>query len=85
MKTLRIIFLSPLALIRLFFVVFMSGYVVVIGWVWLRMFGFSQRLQQWVMRTWGRSITFFLGIKIDRNELPKKQEFYSDAQSSQLS
>lgn len=75
MKTLRIIFLSPLALIRLFFVVFMSGYVVVIGWVWLRMFGFSQRLQQWVMRTWGRSITFFLGIKIDRNELPKNRNF----------
>ncbi len=27
------------------------------------------------MGTWGRSITFFLGIKIDRNELPKTNNF----------
>ena len=75
MKILRIIFLSPLALIRLLFVVFMSGYVVVIGWFWLTFFGFSQRLQRWVMRTWGKSIIFFLGIKINRNELPKNRNF----------
>ncbi|NCB08338.1 MAG: hypothetical protein EOM73_09265, partial [Bacteroidia bacterium] len=68
MKILRIILLSPLALIRLLFVVFMSGYVVGIGWLWMAIFGFSQRLQQWVMRTWGKSILFFLGIKIKRNE-----------------
>lgn len=75
MKILRIIFLSPLALIRLIFVVFMSGYVVVVGWFRLKYFGFSQQLQQWVMQTWGKSILFFLGIKIDRNTLPKNKNF----------
>jgi 1-acyl-sn-glycerol-3-phosphate acyltransferase len=75
MKILRIIFLSPLALIRLLFIVFMSGYVVVVGWFWLTFFGFSQRLQQWVMRTWGKSILFVLGIKLDKNELPKNTNF----------
>ncbi|HKI89615.1 MAG TPA: lysophospholipid acyltransferase family protein [Draconibacterium sp.] len=75
MKILRIIFLSPLALVRLLFVVFMSGYVVIIGWVWLKFFGFSRRLQQWVMRTWGKSILFVLGVKIDRNELPQTRNF----------
>lgn len=75
MKILRIIFLSPLALFRLLFVVFMSGYVVVIGWFWLQASGFNQRLQHWVMRTWGKSIMFFLGIKIDRNERPESNNF----------
>lgn len=75
MKILRIIFLFPLALFRLLFVTFMSGYVVVVGWVWLKLFGFSQRLQQWVMQTWGKSILFVLGIKIYRNELPKNKNF----------
>jgi 1-acyl-sn-glycerol-3-phosphate acyltransferase len=75
MKILCIIFLFPLALLRLLFVVFMSGYVVVIGWFWLQFSGFSQQLQQWVMRTWGKSIIFFLGIKITRNELPGNKNF----------
>lgn len=75
MKFLRIAFFSPLAFFRLIFVVFMSGYVVAVGWFWLKISGFSQRLQQWVMRTWGKSIMFFLGIKTDRNELPKNKNF----------
>jgi 1-acyl-sn-glycerol-3-phosphate acyltransferase len=75
MKILRIIFLSPLALVRILFVVFISGYVVLIGWFWLKIFGFSQRLQQWVMCTWGKSILFVLGVKINRNELPKNKNF----------
>lgn len=75
MKLLRIIFLSPLALIRLIFVVFMSGYVVVVGWFWLKARGFSRQLQQWVLGTWGKSIMFVLGIKVDKNELPKDNNF----------
>ncbi len=75
MKILRIIFLFPLALFRILFVLFISGYVVTIGWIWLKLFGFSQSLQQWVMHTWGKSILFFLGIKIHRNELPKNKNF----------
>jgi 1-acyl-sn-glycerol-3-phosphate acyltransferase len=75
MKILRIIFLFPLALFRLLFVFFMSGYVVIAGWFWLKFFGFSKRLQHWVMQTWGKSILFFLGIKVYRNELPANKNF----------
>ncbi len=75
MKIFRIIFLSPLALVRLLLVLFMSGYVVFIGWLWLIFGGFSQRLQRWVLQTWGRSLIFILGLKIDRNELPQTQNF----------
>jgi 1-acyl-sn-glycerol-3-phosphate acyltransferase len=71
MKLLRIVFLFPLALFRLLVVVFMSWYVVFIGWFWLKFSGFSQKLQQWVMRTWGKTILFFLGVKIERNEIPQ--------------
>ncbi len=75
MKILRIIFLFPLAFVRLIFIVFMSAYVVTIGWFWLKIFGFNKRLQQWVMQTWGKSILFFCGIKIKRNELPTIENF----------
>ncbi|MEN8116668.1 MAG: lysophospholipid acyltransferase family protein [Bacteroidota bacterium] len=75
MKLVRNILLSPLTIIRLFVVVFMSGYVVVVGWFWLKLFGFNRKLQQWVMRTWGKTIMFFLNVKIDRNELPENNNF----------
>jgi 1-acyl-sn-glycerol-3-phosphate acyltransferase len=75
MKILRIIFLSPLALFRLFYVVIISGYVVFIGWAWLKLFGFSRRLQQWVMRTWGNSILFIWGIKVNKNDIPQNGNF----------
>ena len=75
MKFLRIILLFPLTLVRFLFVFFISGYVVAIGWVWLKLFGFSQRLQHWVMRTWGKSILFVLGIKVQRNEIPRNKNF----------
>jgi len=75
MKILRIIFLSPLAFCRLIFVVFISAYVVFVGWVWLNLCGFSRSLQQWVMRTWGKSILFIWGIKVDKNEIPKNGNF----------
>jgi 1-acyl-sn-glycerol-3-phosphate acyltransferase len=75
MKILRITFLFPLALIRLVFIAFMSAFVVFVGWFWLIFFGFSKRLQQWVMHTWGKSILFFCGIKIERNELPTIENF----------
>jgi len=75
MKILRIIFLFPLALFRLLFISFMSAYVVIVGWFWLNFLGFSQRLQRWVMQTWGKSIIFVLGIKIHRNEMPLIKNF----------
>ena len=75
MKNFQTILLFPIALARLIFVVFMSGYVVFIGWIWMNLFGFSTRLQRWVMQTWGKSILFVLGIKIDRNEIPETRNF----------
>ncbi len=75
MKPLRIIFLFPLAFIRLLFIVLVSGFVVTVGWFWLTFFGFSRKLQQWVMQTWGKSILFFLGIRIIRNEIPAIKNF----------
>lgn len=75
MKLLRNIIFSPLAFCRLFIVVFMSGYVVTIGWFWLKIWGFSRKLQHWVMGTWGRTIMFCLGIRIKRNELPRHNNF----------
>ncbi|MDX8338598.1 lysophospholipid acyltransferase family protein [Draconibacterium sp. IB214405] len=75
MKIVRIILFSPLALIRLLFVVLISAYVTTIGWVWLKTLGFSRRLQEWVVGTWGRSILFMCGIKIDSNELPTSEHF----------
>lgn len=75
MKIFRIILLFPLALFRLLFVSFMSGYVVSVGWIWMKLSGFSQRLQHWVMQTWGKSILFALGIKVRRNDLPGIQNF----------
>uniref|UniRef100_UPI003217CECA lysophospholipid acyltransferase family protein n=1 Tax=uncultured Draconibacterium sp. TaxID=1573823 RepID=UPI003217CECA len=75
MKFLRNILFSPLTVIRLIVVLFMSAYVTTVGWFWLRLFGFSTRLQRWAMHTWGKSIVFCLGIKIKRNELPKSNNF----------
>ncbi|MDX1283493.1 MAG: lysophospholipid acyltransferase family protein [Draconibacterium sp.] len=75
MKLIRNILLSPLSLIRLLGILFMCAYVVFIGWIWLKIFGFSPRLQRWVMHTWGKGNMFFSGIRINRNELPKNSNF----------
>lgn len=75
MKTARIILLFPLAFFRLLFILSVSAIVVVIGWIWLKLFGFSRKLQNWSMRTWGKSILFVCGIKISRNEIPDTAHF----------
>ncbi len=75
MKLLRNLILSPLSFVRLFVVVFISGYVTVIGWFWYKLFGFSRGLQKWVTRCWGRTILFTCGIKIDRNALPENSNY----------
>ncbi|MCY1721499.1 lysophospholipid acyltransferase family protein [Prolixibacteraceae bacterium Z1-6] len=75
MKLVRNILLSPLTVVRLIIILLMSGYVTTIGWFWLKLFGFSRRMQQWVMQAWGTSIVFCLGIKINRNDLPKSNNF----------
>jgi len=75
MKTARIIFLFPLAFLRLILILLISGYVVVVGWFWLKLKGFSMPLQNWAMRTWGKSILFVCGIKVDKNKLPENSHF----------
>lgn len=75
MKILRTVFLFPLAFFRLLLIVLVSFYVVVVGWIWLKIFGFSKKLQNWVLQTWGKSSIFILGIKIKRNNLPGLENF----------
>ncbi|WP_372949867.1 lysophospholipid acyltransferase family protein [Mariniphaga sp.] len=75
MKIARIILLAPLALFRFLFILVISTFVVVTGWFWLQHFGFSRKLQNWSMRTWGKSILFVCGIKIRRNQIPENSHF----------
>jgi 1-acyl-sn-glycerol-3-phosphate acyltransferase len=75
MKTARIILFSPLALVRLILIMIITLIVVIIGWVWLKIFGFSRKLQNWSMRTWGKSVLFVCGIKINKNEIPGNPYF----------
>ncbi len=75
MRTFRIVLFAPLALLRLIFVVFISAYVAVIGWIWLITKGFSNKLQHWVLQTWGKSCLFILGIQMKHNKLPKIENF----------
>lgn len=75
MKFVRIIFLFPLALFRLIVVFLISFYMSFAGWCWLQLFGFSLRLQNWLQKTWGRSILFICGIRVKKNELPETPHF----------
>ena len=62
MKTVRIILLFPLALFRMLFILGVSAYVVAVGMVWLKIYGFSRRLQNWAMHTWGKSILWVCSV-----------------------
>jgi 1-acyl-sn-glycerol-3-phosphate acyltransferase len=75
MKTARIILFFPLAFFRLLFILFVSAFVVVVGLVWLKLFGFSSKLQNWTFHTWGKSILFVCGIKVSCNEIPTHSHF----------
>lgn len=75
MKSFRIFLFSPLALFRLLFTLVISALVVIIGWIWLKIFGFSRKLQNWAMRTWGISILFVCGIRINKNQIPGNSHF----------
>ena len=75
MKLFRIIVFSPIVLLRLIFILIISGYVVTVGLAWIKFIGFSRKMQQWVMGTWGKSICFFLGIRIIRNAIPEIKNF----------
>jgi len=70
----RIVF-APLAFLRLVLILVISASIAFAGWIWLKLFGFSRRLQCRVMQTWGKSILFICGIKTDRNEIPDTSNF----------
>lgn len=75
MKTTRTILFSPLAFFRLVAVLSITLVVVVVGWIWLQLFGFSRKLQNWSMRFWGKSILWICRIKIKTNEIPENSHF----------
>jgi 1-acyl-sn-glycerol-3-phosphate acyltransferase len=63
MKVLRIIILAPLAFFRLIMILLITAVVVIIGTIWLWLFGFSKKLQKSVMSVWGKSVLFVCGVK----------------------
>ncbi len=75
MKNVRIILLFPLALVRLILIFLVSLMITWTGWIWLKLFGFSRRLQNWSMHTWGWACMFLLGIRAKHNEVPVHQHF----------
>lgn len=75
MKILKLFLYYPLAFVRLFLVLIGTAIVAFTGWVWLQFFGFSRRLQYWVLKTWGTIIVVVCGIKIHRNKLPENDNF----------
>ena len=75
MKTAQRIAFAPLAFFRLAFILVISASIAGVGWIWLKLFGFSRRLQNRVMQTWGKSILFICGIRIVRNEIPDTTNF----------
>ncbi len=75
MKTARIVLLFPLALFRLIMIFLVSLMIGRIGWIWLKLFGFSRKFQNWSMRTWGRACIFLLGIRATHYKIPKNQHF----------
>jgi len=75
MKWLKTVLFFPLALIRLFLVLFATAAISFAGLIKLWMFGFSRNLQHWVLLSWGKTILFICGVKLNRNTLPGNDNF----------
>lgn len=75
MKIVLTILLSPLALIRLILFVLLTAYIVIVGSIWLKVFGFSRKLQRWMQKNWGKTALFVCGFKLNKNEIPKNSNF----------
>lgn len=75
LTTTRIVLFFPLALLRLILIFILSLLTVISGWVWLRLFGFSRKLQSAVMQAWGKSALFICGIKVNKNRIPQTENF----------
>ena len=70
MKQLITILFFPLALIRLLLVLIATAVISIAGLITLWMKGFSRNLQNWVLFTWGKTVLFICGVRINRNNLP---------------
>jgi len=75
MNALRIILLSPIAILRLILVLLITAFIGITGWLWLKIFGFSRKLQYWSMHTWGKWNMFILGVRSNHNPIPAEQNF----------
>ncbi len=75
MKILRIILLSPLALIRLLLVLLSTLFFSTIALVWMKISGFSRKVQRWTMGNWGKSLTWICGIRLDKKTFPADSNF----------
>lgn len=65
----------PLALVRLVLILVVTAFIGFTGMIWLMLFGFSRKLQNRVLRSWGKSIVFLCGIQTDKNEIPGSARF----------
>lgn len=75
MKTARIILLFPLAFLRLTLVAAVSFLAICAGWLSLVFFGFSRKLMEYTLRTWGKNILFICGIKVNKNKIPDREQY----------
>ncbi len=75
MNWLKIILFFPLALIRLLLVLIATTLISFSGLLRLWLFGFSRELQRWVLKTWGKTVLIICGVKLERNALPKNDNF----------
>jgi 1-acyl-sn-glycerol-3-phosphate acyltransferase len=71
MKTVRAIIFFPLALARLFLIVFFTFSLMLIGLRKLKKNGFSRELQIWAMHTWGTWILWAMGVKVEIKRQPE--------------
>ncbi|WP_167605151.1 lysophospholipid acyltransferase family protein [Maribellus sediminis] len=75
MKLIRTILFFPLAFIRLILLLAITAYITIVGILWLKLFGFSRKLQNWMERNWGRAIMFILGVILNKYQLPQSTNF----------
>ena len=75
MKTVRIILLAPLALVRLLLVLAITAVIGIAGSMRLKISGFSRSLQKWVLQTWGKTILRVCGIRVSVQGNIRESEF----------
>jgi len=75
MKIVRAIIFFPLALIRLFLLILLTYFLILVGLMKLKKNGFSRELQIWGMRTWGSWMLWAMGVKVEIERQPEPANF----------